>query len=70
MTFLPDLLSMNLLMTGMLLTSWFEMEEIAGRDDPARPELWCMSNGVMPASGGCTENHPVGPGPEAPQGDG
>lgn len=40
MTFLPELLSMNLLMTGMQLTTRFSMKEIARGDDPARPEFW------------------------------
>lgn len=40
MTFLPELLSMNLLMTGMQLTAKFSMKEVAGGDDPARPEFW------------------------------
>ncbi|MEP7047298.1 MAG: DUF4396 domain-containing protein [Ilumatobacteraceae bacterium] len=40
MTFLPELLSMNLLMAGMQLTSRFSIREIAGGDDPARPEFW------------------------------
>jgi hypothetical protein len=40
MTFLPELLSMNLLMTGMLLTARFSMQAIAGGGDPARPEFW------------------------------
>jgi hypothetical protein len=40
MTFLPELLSMNLLMTGMVLTSQFAMRRVAGSDDPTRPEFW------------------------------
>lgn len=40
LTFLPELLSMNLLMTGMQLTSRFSMREVAGSDDPARPKFW------------------------------
>jgi hypothetical protein len=40
MTFLPELLSMNLLMTGMQLTARFSRQEIAGGDDPARPQFW------------------------------
>jgi Domain of unknown function (DUF4396) len=40
MTFLPELLSMNLLMTGMLLTSRFAMLAVAGGDDPGRPQFW------------------------------
>ncbi len=40
MTFLPELLSMNLLMTGMVLTSQFAMRSVAGSDDPTRPQFW------------------------------
>ncbi|MFZ0227569.1 MAG: DUF4396 domain-containing protein [Mycobacterium sp.] len=39
MTFLPELLSMNLLMTGMIITSRFAMRSTGGGDDPMRPEL-------------------------------
>jgi hypothetical protein len=39
-TFLPEFLSMNCLMSGMLLVSKFWMPQIAGGDDPARPEFW------------------------------
>ncbi len=40
MTFLPELLSMNLLMSGMLLTTRFSMRAVEGGDDPTRPEFW------------------------------
>ena len=40
MTFLPELLSMNLLMTGMLLTSRFAVRRVVGGDDPTRPQFW------------------------------
>jgi len=40
MTFLPELLSMNLLMTGMIITSRFAMRSTAGADDPMRPQFW------------------------------
>ena len=40
MTFLPELLSMNLLMAGMQLTTRFSIRQIAGGADPARPEFW------------------------------
>jgi hypothetical protein len=40
MTFLPELLSMNLLMTGMLITSRFAMRSVVGADDPMRPQFW------------------------------
>jgi Domain of unknown function (DUF4396) len=39
MTFLPELLSMNLLMTGMVLTSSFAMMHLRGADDPTRPQF-------------------------------
>jgi Domain of unknown function (DUF4396) len=40
MTLLPELLSMNLLMTGMVLASGFAMMRVAGADDPTRPQFW------------------------------
>jgi Domain of unknown function (DUF4396) len=40
MTFLPELLSMNLLMTGMVLTSSFAMMHVGGADDPTRLQFW------------------------------
>lgn len=40
MTFLPELLSMNLLMTGMVVTSQFAMRSVSGSDDPTRPQFW------------------------------
>jgi hypothetical protein len=40
MTFLPELLSMNLLMAGMVLTSSFAMMRVAGADNPTRPQFW------------------------------
>ena len=40
MTFLPELLSMNLLMTGMVITSRFAMRSVDGSDDPTRPQFW------------------------------
>jgi hypothetical protein len=40
LTFLPELLSMNLLMTGMVLTSRFAMRNVVGGNDPTRPEFW------------------------------
>jgi hypothetical protein len=42
MTFLPELLSMNLLMTGMVLTSSFAMMRVGGADDPTRPQFWLI----------------------------
>ena len=40
MTFLPELLSMNLLMAGMLLASRIGMSHVAHGEDPARPQFW------------------------------
>lgn len=40
MTFLPEFLSMNCLMSGMLLVSKFWMPRVEGGSDPARPEFW------------------------------
>src|SRR6201984_3076824 len=40
MTFLPELLSMSLLMTGMVIASRFAMRSVEGSDDPTRPQFW------------------------------
>ena len=40
MTFLPEFLSMNCLMSGMLLVSKFWMPAVEGASDPARPQFW------------------------------
>ncbi len=40
MSFLPEFLSMNLLMTGMVLLMSIMKPAIAGSDDPLRPEFW------------------------------
>ncbi|MBX7430532.1 DUF4396 domain-containing protein [Mycobacterium sp. Y57] len=40
MTFLPELLSMNLLMSGMVLTARFTMPHVQHSHDPLRPEFW------------------------------
>lgn len=40
MSFLPEFLSMNLLMTGMILTMSIMKPRIEGADDPLRPEFW------------------------------
>lgn len=40
MSFLPEFLSMNLLMTGMILTMSLMKSRFAGADDPLRPEFW------------------------------
>jgi hypothetical protein len=53
LTFLPELLSMNLLMTGMQLTSRFSMREIAGGDDPARPEFWFIMSMALVVGFAC-----------------
>lgn len=42
MTFLPEFLSMNVLMAGMQLVSQFTMSEVAGSQDPARPAFWFL----------------------------
>jgi hypothetical protein len=48
MTFLPELLSMNLLMAGMLLAAQLAMLKIPGADDPAHPRFWfVMSMGLI-----------------------
>jgi hypothetical protein len=39
-TFIPELLSMNLLMTGMVLTMKFLMARITDASDPLQPEFW------------------------------
>jgi hypothetical protein len=53
MTFLPELLSMNLLMTGMLLTTRFSMQKIEGGDDPARPEFWFIMSMALVVGFAC-----------------
>ena len=40
MTFLPEFVSMNLLMSGMILTDMFAMSKISGADDPANAQFW------------------------------
>ncbi len=48
MTFLPEFLSMNLLMAGMQLVSKLAMSKVAGADDPAQPTFWfIMSMALM-----------------------
>ncbi len=39
-TFIPELVSMNLLMTGMIPTMKYLMPRIAGGGDPLRPAFW------------------------------
>ncbi len=53
MTFLPELLSMNLLMTGMLLTTRFSMPQVAGGNDPARPEFWFIMSMALVVGFAC-----------------
>jgi hypothetical protein len=53
MTFLPELLSMNLLMTGMVITSRFAMRNVNGGDDPTRPEFWFIMSMALIAGFVC-----------------
>jgi hypothetical protein len=53
MTFLPELLSMNLLMTGMVLTSSFAMMRVGGADDPTRPQFWFIMSMALIAGFVC-----------------
>jgi hypothetical protein len=53
MTFLPELLSMNLLMTGMVLTSQFAMAKVEGADDPARPQFWFIMSMALIIGSAC-----------------
>jgi Domain of unknown function (DUF4396) len=52
-TFLPELLSMNLLMTGMVLTSSFAMMHVGGADDPTRPQFWFIMSMALIAGFVC-----------------
>jgi Domain of unknown function (DUF4396) len=47
MAFLPELLSMNLLMTGMVITSRFAMRSVDGSDDPTRPQFWSIMSTAL-----------------------
>ena len=48
MSFLPEFLSMNLLMTGMVLTISLIRPRIAGGDDPLQPGFWfVMSMAIL-----------------------
>ena len=38
---------MNLLMTGMVLTSSFAMARVAGADNPTRPQFWFIMSMAM-----------------------
>ncbi len=45
-TFIPELLSMNILMAGMIFVRTVLLQQIAAADDPANPEFWwvmCMA---------------------------
>jgi hypothetical protein len=53
LTFLPELLSMNLLMTGMQLTSRFSMREITGGHNPTRPEFWFIMSMALVVGFAC-----------------
>lgn len=53
MTFLPELVSMNLLMTGMVLISSFAMMRVGGADDPARPQFWFIMSMALIAGFVC-----------------
>ena len=53
MTFLPELLSMNLLMTGMVLTSSVAMMHVGGADDPTRPQFWFIMSMALIAGFVC-----------------
>jgi hypothetical protein len=53
MTVLPELLSMNLLMTGMVLTSRFAMKSVEGGHDPTRPEFWFIMSMALIAGFVC-----------------
>ena len=53
MTILPELLSMNLLMTGMVLTSRFAMKSVEGGHDPTRPEFWFIMSMALIAGFVC-----------------
>jgi len=52
-TFLSELLSMNLLMTGMILTSGFAMAHVEGSDDPARAQFWFIMSMALIAGFAC-----------------
>ncbi|HYB37829.1 MAG TPA: DUF4396 domain-containing protein [Mycobacterium sp.] len=53
MTFLPELLSMNLLMTGMVLTSRFAMRTAGEGHDPIRPQFWFIMSMALIAGFVC-----------------
>lgn len=47
MTFLPEFLSMNTLMAGMLLVARFWMPHVEGATDPANPQFWFIMSMAM-----------------------
>jgi hypothetical protein len=53
MTFLPELLSMNLLMTGMVITSRFAMRTAGEGHDPIRPQFWFIMSMALIAGFVC-----------------
>jgi len=46
-TFIPELVSMNLLMAGMVITMKYLMPRIEGAPDPAKPEFWFVMSMAM-----------------------
>ncbi|MDA9912842.1 DUF4396 domain-containing protein [Candidatus Nanopelagicales bacterium] len=57
MTFLPEFLSMNCLMSGMLLVSKFWMPQVAGGNDPSQPQFWFIMS--MSLIGGFAAAYPM-----------
>lgn len=51
MTFIPEFLSMNCLMTGMLPIMTTMMANIAGSEDPRRPSFWFVMSMALLAGG-------------------
>lgn len=49
MTFIPEFLSMNILMAGMLLVSKFWMPAVEGSNDPASPAFWFIMSMALTA---------------------
>lgn len=57
MTFLPEFLSMNCLMSGMLLVSKFWMPQVSGGSDPTQPQFWFIMS--MSLVGGFAAAYPM-----------
>jgi hypothetical protein len=57
MTFLPEFLSMNFLMSGMLLVAKFWMPQVAGGNDPTQPQFWFIMS--MALVGGFAAAYPM-----------